>query len=358
MNIRGLTRFRSRLRKLWPRPRPFGLILLYHRIASLPTDPQLLSVTPERFASQMQHVSRHYEVISLEELVSRLHRGRLSSRVIAVTFDDGYRDNLLTAKPILESCRAPATVFVSTGNLDGQAECWWDELERLFLHPSSLPRFLQLKIDGRLFEWTLGDDAGYRQEDFMSHRSWTVLRSDDPTNRHRVYRALCRLLRPLNEQAREQTLHELRVWAGGGRQNSLGGHLMLTRDEVEHLAEGPYVKVGAHTASHPVLACLPLAGQREEIGSSKKSLEDILGQSVDGFAYPYGTRSDYTEDTTALVKETGFSFACSNFPDTVSARSDVYQLPRFVVRNWDDARFVRALTSWWEGGAGEEACGH
>ena len=357
MNVPGLTRFRSNLRKLWPRARPFGVILLYHRIATPPTDPQLLSVTPERFASQMQHVSRYYEVVSLEELVSRMQHGRLSSRVIAVTFDDGYRDNLLTAKPILESCRVPATVFVSTGNLDSQAESWWDELEHLFLHPSLLPSSLQLNIDGRLVEWTLGDDARYRQEDFISHRSWTVLRSDDPTNRHRMYRALCRLLRPLDGQARQQTLHRLRVWAGG-RQESPCGHLMLARDEVRHLAEGKYVKVGAHTASHPVLACLPLAGQREEIGSSKKSLEDILGHCVDSFAYPYGTRSDYTERTTALVKETGFSFACSNFPETVSARSDVYQLPRFVVRNWDEARFVRALTSWWEGGAGEEACDH
>src|SRR6188474_2752645 len=107
MNVPGLTTFRSNLRKLWPRPRPFGLILLYHRISALPTDPQLLSVTPERFASHMQYVSRHYEVVKLEELVSRMQQGQLSSRMIAVTFDDGYRDNLLTAKPILESCRTP-----------------------------------------------------------------------------------------------------------------------------------------------------------------------------------------------------------------------------------------------------------
>jgi peptidoglycan/xylan/chitin deacetylase (PgdA/CDA1 family) len=357
MNLRVLTRFRSNLRKLWPRPRPFALILLYHRIASPPTDPQLLSVTPERFASQMRHVSRHYDVVSLEQLVSRMRQGRLSSRLIAVTFDDGYNDNLLTAKPILESCQVPATVFVSTGYLDNQSVCWWDELEQLFLHPSVLPGSLQLTVDGRLFEWTLGGDARYRQEDFMSHRTWNVLRRDDPTNRQRVYRALCRLLRPLDEQARQEALHQLRVWASAGREHPCG-HRMLTREEVRHLAEGQYVKVGAHTESHPVLARLPLAYQREEIGSSKKALEDILGHAVDAFAYPYGTRSDYTRDTTELVKEAGFSFACSNFPETVSARSDLYQLPRFVVRDWEEARFVRSLTSWWEGDAGEEGCDH
>ena len=355
MNVPGLTTFRSNLRKLWPRPRPFGLILLYHRISALPTDPQLLSVAPERFASHMQYVSRHYEVVKLEELVSRMQQGQLSSRMIAVTFDDGYRDNLLTAKPILESCRTPATVFVSTGNLDSQAEWWWDELEHLFLHPSVLPSDLRLKIDGHLFEWTLGDDADYGQEDFASHRTWTVLRRDDPTNRHRIYRALCRLLRPIDEPARQEALHALRVWAGGCQDGPCDHHT-LTRDEVRHLAEGQYVKVGAHTASHPVLASLPLGGQREEIGSSKKSLEGILGQSVTSFAYPYGTRSDYTEHTTALVKETGFSFACSNFPETVSARADVYQLPRFVVRDWNEARFIRTLTTWWDGGTGDELC--
>lgn len=349
MSIAGLAKFRATVRKYWPRARPLALILLYHRVAEPATDPQLLSVAQERFARQMACLARHYEVVSLQELVRRIGRNAAAGpRLAAVTFDDGYADNLSNAKSILESCKVPATVFVSTGFLENRSECWWDELEDLLLYPSSLPGCLQLEIDGRRFEWTLGNEATYRDHDFASHKNWTVLRPDDPTNRHRVYRELCRLLRPLEEGARQRSLHALRAWAGGQHDRPCFHH-MLSADGIRRLAAGPYVEVGAHTQSHPVLARLPVADQREEIGSSKKCLEGILGRSVTSFAYPYGTKSDYTDYTTALVKEEGFALACSNYPQAVAAGADVYQLPRFVVRNWDQERFMRVLESWWNG---------
>jgi peptidoglycan/xylan/chitin deacetylase (PgdA/CDA1 family) len=355
MSIVGLAKFRAAVRKYWPRARPLALILLYHRIAEPATDPQLLSVARERFSQQMAHLARHYEVVSLQELVSRLRRNAAAgSRLAAVTFDDGYADNLSNAKPILESCKVPATVFVSTGFLENRSECWWDELEDLLLYPSSLPGCLELEIEGRRFEWTLGDEAAYRDRDFAAHKDWTVLRPDDPTSRHRIYRELCRLLRPLDEGSRQRSLRALRAWAGGQSERPCF-HQMLTADGIGRLAAGPFVEVGAHTQSHPVLARLSVADQREEIGSSKKCLEGILGRSVRSFAYPYGAKSDYTEFTTALVKEEGFALACSNYPQPVAAGADVYQLPRFVVRNWTQERFIRVLESWWNG-TGEPGC--
>jgi peptidoglycan/xylan/chitin deacetylase (PgdA/CDA1 family) len=158
MNIPGLSRISAAVRKLRPRARPIGLILLYHRVAAPGTDPQLLSVTPERFAGHMAYLSRDFEVVSLRELVERKSKAGHRSRVVAVTFDDGYADNLSQAKPILESFRVPATVFVSTAALETGSALWWDALEHLLLHPSSLPSALTLQIDGQRLEWELGDD--------------------------------------------------------------------------------------------------------------------------------------------------------------------------------------------------------
>jgi peptidoglycan/xylan/chitin deacetylase (PgdA/CDA1 family) len=355
MNMPGLSRIIAPWRKLRPRARPIGLILLYHRVAAPATDPQLLSVTPERFAGHMAYLSRHFEVVSLHELVGRRAKGDVGSRVVAVTFDDGYADNLLQAKPILEFHNVPATVFVATATLETGAALWWDELEHLLLHPSLLPHSLSLDVDGQRFEWDLGGDAQLTDEQFQAHRKWNVLRREDPTQRHRLYRSLCRLLRPMTEDTRQRTLSILRAWTGRAKDRDRDVR-MLRGEDVRCLASGRWVEIGAHTVSHPVLGGLTLDVQRREIGSSKQCLEAMVGRPVKTFAYPYGTKADYTNATAALVEEQGFALACSNYPEAVTRSSDVYQLPRFVVRDWSEARFANRLAAWWDGHEGNEGC--
>jgi peptidoglycan/xylan/chitin deacetylase (PgdA/CDA1 family) len=107
--------------------------------------------------------------------------------------------------------------------------------------------------------------------------------------------------------------------------------------------------VGAHTLTHPVLAALPEAAQRDEIRRNKECLEALLGRPVKSFAYPYGTRADYTRQTVRLVREAGFACACANVPGVISQRSDPFQIPRFIVRNWDGEEFARRLEAWFDG---------
>ncbi len=334
---------------MWNQPRPVGLILIYHRVADLRSDPQLLAVSRRRFSAQMAYLSEHCEVVSLHDLLSQIGQSPSPERpFVAVTFDDGYADNLIYAKPILEASRIPATIFVTSGYLGGTEQFWWDELESLCLHPSSLPTLLRLTVQGRTYEWDIESDASYSPQQFEVHQDWNVLRKDDPTSRHRVYRALCTLLRPMAQPERQETLRAIRDWAGA-RQVLNQACRTLTREEVQSLALGPWVEVGAHTESHPVLAQLPIDSQRLEIKQSKQCLEGLLARPVKSFAYPFGTRSDYNEETSAIVREQGFELACSNIPECVTRGTDQFQLPRFVVRNWDVDRFERTLKSWWVG---------
>ena len=83
------------------------------------------------------------------------------------------------------------------------------------------------------------------------------------------------------------------------------------------LANDNLIEIGAHTVNHPSLSSLPLKSQRHEILESKARLEDLVGSPVTSFAYPYGKRSDYSARTVALVQESGFTCACSNFPGLV-----------------------------------------
>jgi peptidoglycan/xylan/chitin deacetylase (PgdA/CDA1 family) len=76
---------------------------------------------------------------------------------VAVTFDDGYADNLLNGKPLLECYDVPVTVFVTSGYVGAGREFWADELERLFLQPGTLRQELCLAIKGRTHQWDLGE---------------------------------------------------------------------------------------------------------------------------------------------------------------------------------------------------------
>jgi peptidoglycan/xylan/chitin deacetylase (PgdA/CDA1 family) len=89
-----------------------------------------------------------------------------------------------------------------------------------------------------------------------------------------------------------------------------------------------------------------LREQQEEIQKSKHCLENILGRPVTTFAYPYGGRSHYTAETVAAVREAGFDTACSNFEGAVRRGADMWQLPRFLVRDCDGDEFSRRFNEW------------
>jgi peptidoglycan/xylan/chitin deacetylase (PgdA/CDA1 family) len=123
----------------------------------------------------------------------------------------------------------------------------------------------------------------------------------------------------------------------------------MSREEVKKLADSKLAEIGAHTVTHPVLAALPIDRQRDEIGRSKSQLEEILGRPLGSFSYPFGMQADYTSEAIAIVRDSGFACACSNFEGVVNQRTDSYQLPRFVVRDWDGDTFANFLEEWHRG---------
>jgi peptidoglycan/xylan/chitin deacetylase (PgdA/CDA1 family) len=156
------------------------------------------------------------------------------------------------------------------------------------------------------------------------------------------------MLKEQDSGTRVKALTDLADWSRTGT-NGRQEYRVLTDIELRRLAQGELITVGSHTMTHPTLSKLPPDRQAEEIIQSKKRLEKILGKAVTSFSYPYGSRSDYTEETVRSVKEAGYEFACSNFPDHVSRGTDVYQLPRFLVRDWDGDEFARRMRSWLRG---------
>ena len=318
---------------------------MYHRVTVLRNDPHLLAVTPERFDSHLRVIRAHAAPMPLRELVGAVGQGRMPRRAVVVTFDDGYADNLDYAKPLLTQHDVPATVFVTAGQVGSGREFWWDELDRLLLQPGTLPATLRLQLNGTSREWALGDGSSYTEEEYQRDRDWHVECPDDPGPRHRVFRAVFDCLYPLPPARRAVVLNQLTAWARVPA-TARPTHRALTSDQLGRLAEGDLIEIGAHTLSHPVLAALPIADQRQEIGGSKVQLKAMLGREVVSFAYPHGSSPG---ETIAAVSEAGFACACSSDPDAVFRGADRLHLPRLVVRNWDGDSFERWLRWWLDG---------
>jgi peptidoglycan/xylan/chitin deacetylase (PgdA/CDA1 family) len=336
MRLKNLPRRRTRRDK-------GPVVLLYHRVARASSDPQLLCVTPEHFAEHTALIAESYEPVPLRDLVAALRAGEPSPRAVAITFDDGYADNLCEAKPVLESSGVPATVFVVSGWIGGDRPFWWDELEVLLLLPGRLPPVLELEVGTEILRWELGDDALYTAEDAAAACGWTVLDGHDPGPRQRVYRELSTRLRRLDEAARERVVDCLR--SVGDRNDETDGEPArpLTLDELRRLAAGDLVDIGAHTVSHPTLSKLAPDRQREEITGSRLQLESALGRSVTSFAYPYGGERDFDQTTASIVRNAGFDHACANVASRLGRSTDLYRLPRILVRDCGGAELARTL---------------
>lgn len=107
----------------------------------------------------------------------------------------------------------------------------------------------------------------------------------------------------------------------------------ISKESLVKLASSDLVELGAHTVSHPNLKSLNDSDQRHEILESKIKLEKIIGKKIDIFSYPFGTRKYYSKTTKNIVKEEGYSAACANNQGRVTFFSDIFALPRIVVRN-------------------------
>ena len=282
MRIRGLGRIQRFVVKKWLQTKPRAVILAYHRVIDVDSDPQLLKVSPEHFAQHLKVIRQSYQPVSLRDMVHQLDEGKVPHRAVAITFDDGYADNLHYAKPLLERYQIPATVFVTAGAVDQSIEFWWHDLERILLQPGTLPNHLSLIVNGVAYEWHLGDTATYPEAEYERYHTWNVLKAKSPTPRHALYRKLCSLIRPLSDSTRQQLIREIVVWAGvteAGRPQNLP----LTHAELQRLASGNLVEVGAHTMTHPVLSAISKAEQQSEIQQSKETLALTIKPPLEPF---------------------------------------------------------------------------
>lgn len=295
------------------------VVLLYHRVAELSADPEMIAVTPDNFRRHMEFIKQHLPILRLEDAWDNLQQPS-----VVITFDDGYADNVLQALPILEAVGVPATFFVSTGDIDTDRIFWWHHLEALLIRDGSFPSHFELR-------------------DSRFGRSWQTSSQDQ---RNSLYASLSMLMRRLDSRQRESWLKQLEKWAGFSMKTD-DSHRLMTREELQRLAESHWATIGAHSVSHSALSFLSRDQQREEIFSSKLTLEEITGKQISTFSYPFGRKNEYNRTSIQLCRSAGFTRAAANFPGQIHRWTDPLQLPRHLVRNWDLETFTAELKGFW-----------
>jgi peptidoglycan/xylan/chitin deacetylase (PgdA/CDA1 family) len=306
---------------------------MYHRVSAPTVDPWGLSVHPRNFRQHVEVLREYRTPLPLSEFVARLLAGSLPDDAVAVTFDDGYVDNLREARPHLASANIPATVFLAAGAIGQGREFWWDEVARgILARPQPLD--CEIALSGsrcRLqFDVATGDE--------LRENSWWRAWEQPRTGRQLAYLEFWQLLRDASAIERDGAMERFRFASNVAA--AAPSDLPMTAGEVAELTRDGLVHVGAHTVTHPMLTLLAPEERRREIVEGKRRCEDLVNCPVTGFAYPHGAENEACRNA---VRENGFAWACTTASGPVSASRDVYALPRVFVQNWDASTFKAAL---------------
>lgn len=282
-----------------------ALILMYHSVADKSLCPFIdpaNHVPAEVFAKQMDFLARHRRVVPLNQLVEELRQGKKSlSGTIAITFDDGYLDNLTIAAPILEKHGFPATLFLPTGYIDRGETQWIDQAYTAFTFRTKNALLWKTESSEHIFNL---DETAHYTTGYQA--VCNVLLRASGEDRHDLLNSLYDRLRPTVEIPRLS---------------------MKWNDIRTLLHDYSCFQIGGHTLEHTDLTSIPSVNAKREIHQCLQRIYDKTGTSPSLFSFCYGRTS---ESLRRLVHEAGIQAACGGdgLDPVITPPADLLRLPR------------------------------
>ena len=322
-------------RRLAPLTRGQGAIFMLHHVRPWQQRPfapnRLLEIEPAFLDAALHRVTAlGFDLVSMDEALRRI--GSAGARpFVALTFDDGYRDALEHALPILERHQAPITLYVTTGFAERTARLWWVELEEAI--------------------------AALAHIDVTVGGTRLSLPSRGADEKAAAFRTLYWLLRAGPEDRLLATIAALSVEAGlDGR--AIVERLCLDWDGVRTLARHPLCTIGVHTLTHAMLAKREATAARHELAESRRQIEMATGLPARHLAYPVGDPTSAGPRDYAIAADLGFASAVTTRPGMIfpGHRGHETALPRLSVNgNWQSLAALEVLLSGvpfalWNGG--------
>lgn len=299
-------------------------IILYHGVIAGRLDGMLnsesLHIPAKRFAKQVAYLTTYYHLISLDEFVRRVQaKEPLPDYAAILTFDDGYLNNYRNAWPVLQSYRAPATLFVSTSFIASRELLWLDQLE-YNLHLTRRPS-ITLTVDGQPRTFPLESLPAKAQS----------------------LRRLKRALKPLSDEARQPLLEEIgRQLEVRYRYNESYHCNPLDWEHLREMADSGLVSIGSHAVHHVHLDTLEPHRIPEELSQSRAVLEARLGRPVRHFAYPGGA---CTAEIKRWTETAGYLSAVATVHGFNDQTTDLFELRRNEVGHDGNPWLFKATVS-------------
>jgi peptidoglycan/xylan/chitin deacetylase (PgdA/CDA1 family) len=284
---------------------------------------RLLEVTPRFLTRVVQYLRRsRLDLVSLDEMHRRLSEHNFSRRFVCLTFDDGYRDTLQTAYPILKEAGVPFAVYVPTSFPDRLGELWWLVLEAVIARNDRIG--LQIGGRNRLFDCaSVADKRALFDEVY-----WWLRSLPTETELRNVIRNLA-------------AIYHVDI-------ASFCNDLCMTWRELANLAADPLVTIGAHTVNHPMLAKVSPETARSEMDLSRSVIEAALGVRPEHLSFPVGDRTSAGPREFAVAAELGFKTAVTTRPGVLFPEHSQHltALPRLSLNGeYQRLRYVRVLLS-------------
>jgi len=304
-----------------------GAILTLHHVRPPRPDRfqpnRLLEVTPRFLARVVRTLRRSgLDLVSLDEMHRRMTEGDFSRHFVCLTFDDGYRDTLQWAYPILKEAEVPFAVYVPTSFPDRLGQLWWLVLEAVVARNDRIG----LVIGGRDRKFDCRTVAEKRA--LYDELYWWLRGRSTESELREVVRNLA-------------AFYHVDIAA-------FCNELCMSWPELAELAADPLVTIGAHTVNHPILAKLAKDTARSEMDLSRSVIEAALAVRPQHLSYPFGDRSSAAAREFEIAAELGFKTAVTTRPGVLfpGHRNCMMALPRISLNgDYQRIRYVRVLLS-------------
>lgn len=259
------------------------------------------------FECLMAFIASRYRTVPLARVVDGLAgRAALPERAVAITFDDGYRNVLTEAGPVLKSLGIPATLFVATDFVYRHDMLWTDRLLSA-LHLTR-ERHLSLATPAGVLDLPLSSDA-------------------DKIAADRRLLAVCKALPDAERVALLNRIVESLGVDESRLVTAWPDHTPIAPDELQRLPEFG-IEVGSHTCSHAIVTRMSAEQAARELTESKRLIESSTGRACEHFSYPNGGPADFDAQTRQHVIDAGYRGAVTTIKTAVSESHDPFAIPR------------------------------
>lgn len=305
-----------------------GNILMFHRVIPAQKKRRIhnhdsLEITPEQLETTIKYFKkRKYRFCSLDELHQLLLAKRTpSEKLVVFTFDDGYKDNLQVAYPILKKHQVPFTIYITTGFLERKAILWWYILEDLLLQQKQVQ-----------FHWKGKDFAFNCRSQYEKELAFTKIRS---------------LINQSFMLGDAMEMFKVIFGDFEHKVHALAESMMMNWEEIRSLSKEKLATIGAHTINHFPLAQLSPEALRHEIIDSKVQLENSIDATVDHFAYPFGKKTEASHREFELIKELGFKTGTTTRMGNIFLEhaNHLECLPRISINRFTTEKILQLQTS-------------